>query len=279
MKFESVELNNLWKPSEQEANFGSVLIIGGSSLFHGAPVLSLTAATRQVSMVFFASPEPGMKQLAVELKSRLSAFIWIPWDQVDAYAEKADAILIGPGFMRYRNENDPGHETDHAGVYSRTVTKRLLEAFSTKQWVIDAGSLQVMDPEWIPQGAILTPNKQEFSMLFGEEFSAGAVTAMAGKYHCVIIGKNPEITYVSDGEEVYEVHGGNLGMEKGGVGDTLAGVVVGLAAHNPPLLAAAAGSFLVKSAADTLFERVGFDYNADDLAGAVFETKKQLSHF
>ena len=46
----------------------------------------------------------------------------------------------------------------------------------------------------------------------------------------------------------------------------MAGVIAGLAAKNPPLLAAAAGTFLVKETADKLFTENGYWYNADDVA-------------
>jgi len=50
----------------------------------------------------------------------------------------------------------------------------------------------------------------------------------------------------------------------------LAGVIVGLAAKNPPLLAAAAGTYLVKKTAEKLYKKVGYNFNADDLAEEVF---------
>lgn len=277
MTFDPILLKNLWKPGSELTGeeHGQVVVIGGSRLFHGAPILSLTAASRTVGMVFFASPEPDMKLMSVELKSRLSGFIWVPWDQIGAYIEQSDAVLIGPGFMRYGEEDT---DTDSTAIYTRETTKRLLEQFPNKQWVIDAGSLQVMQPEWIPKNAIVTPNMKEFQMLFGEAFSGKAVEEMAAKYHCVVVGKN-EVTHVSDGKMSYEILGGNKGLEKGGVGDTLAGMILGLVAKNPPILAAAAGSFIVKKTAERLFEKVGYGFNADDLAGAVFETKKLLVGF
>jgi NAD(P)H-hydrate repair Nnr-like enzyme with NAD(P)H-hydrate dehydratase domain len=46
-------------------------------------------------------------------------------------------------------------------------------------------------------------------------------------------------------------------------------LVVALAAKNPPFLAACAASFLTKKAADELHKKVGFAYNADDLADQI----------
>lgn len=44
-----------------------------------------------------------------------------------------------------------------------------------------------------------------------------------------------------------------------------------LTAKNPPFLAAQAASFVVKKAADELYQKVGFAYNADDLAEKIPE--------
>ncbi len=101
------------------------------------------------------------------------------------------------------------------------------------------------------------------------------MTEIAGQYGCVIAHKMP-VAMVSNGKMTYEIRGGNAGLTKGGTGDVLAGVIAGLAAKNPPLLAAAAGIWLVKQTADDLFEKVGYAYNADDLAEKVFETYRRF---
>ena len=67
----------------------------------------------------------------------------------------------------------------------------------------------------------------------------------AQKYHCVILYKDI-VAIATDGETIFEISGGNPGLTKGGTGDTLAGVVVGLASKNSPLLSAAAGAWLLK---------------------------------
>ena len=140
---------------------------------------------------------------------------------------------------------------------------------------MDGGSLQVMEKSWIPKRAVITPNKKEFMHLFGLEYSRENIEQMAKDHQCVVVGKGP-VGWVSDGETTYEVSGGNAGLTKGGTGDTLAGIIVGLLAKNNPLLAAAAGNFLLKKTAERLFDKVGYAFNADDLASGVFETKKEL---
>jgi len=269
--FDPKSLQQLYKPasdSNGEDN-GQITIIGGSHLFHGAPLLSLKAASRVVDMVFFTSPEPSIGDVTSALKSQLSSFIWVPVEEVEHYINKSDAVLIGPGFMRFKSENvDHGlrdKECDEACQQSKRLTEELLQQFPDKKWVIDAGSLQTMDPGLIPKNAVLTPNTKEFTHLFGDNITPWEA---AKKYECTVVLKG-KITKVCSPTQCVEVHGGNAGLTKGGTGDVQAGLTAALLAKNEPFLAASVASYLVKKAADQLFEKMGTMYNADDLASQI----------
>ncbi len=276
-KFDPKILKDLYKPppaSDGEDN-GQVTIIGGSKLFHGAPLLSLKVASRIVDMVFFSSPEPSVGKVANYIKAKLGSFIWVPWKEIDKYIQKSDAALLGPGFMRYKTEEShKGGDLsycDEACRMSRLITKRLLLRHPYKKWVIDAGSLQTMYPEWIPKNSILTPNKKEYSMLFGKMDIAEA----SKEYSCIICLKG-EITKVASPQEVVEISGGNAGLTKGGTGDVHAGLTVALLAKNEPFLAAQAAAYIIKKTAENLAESVGVYFNADDLADDVPKTLARL---
>ena len=286
-EFKEEELKRLFRPaanSSKEDN-GKVTIIGGSSLFHGAPILALKTASRVVDMVFFSSPEPSVGKVAEKIKSQLGSFIWVPFEEVGEYIQKSDAVLIGPGLMRYHKKiPNPKfqipNKLDKVGQETKKITETLLRQFPQKQWVIDAGSLQTMDKKFIPRNAILTPNKKEFQMLFNLKTqisnvkSKSKILNLVGKkakeYHCIIVLKLAW-TVVCSPENCVVIEGGNAGLTKGGTGDVLAGLTVGLAAKNQPFLAAAAASFILKKAADELYKKVGFAYNADDLAQKIPE--------
>ena len=79
MKFTNEDLKKLWKPREDSSgeDNGQVTIIGGSSLFHGAPMLAVKAASRLMDMVFFGSPERDLEKVAP-----VNSFIWIPWERL-----------------------------------------------------------------------------------------------------------------------------------------------------------------------------------------------------
>jgi len=285
--FTPKHLESLFRPaatSSKEQN-GQVTIIGGSDLFHGAPLLSLITASRIVDIVFFATPDKGVGETAQKLKSRLLSFIWIPWGQVGEYLKKSDAALIGPGLKRYHKEGrqPSSPHLDSAGTYTKRLTQKLLRKYPQKQWVIDAGALQVVNPSLIPQNAILTPNQKEFALLFGKippsssiNQTAQIVEKQAQKYHCIISYKAPA-SIVSDGKRTFLIKNGNPGLTKGGTGDVLAGLTCALAAKNPPLFAAPAAAYLTKAAADDLARKLGTHYNADDLAAQLPLTFHRLT--
>lgn len=290
--FNPNDLKKLYKPEDESLgeDNGQVTVVGGSRLFHGAPLLSLKVASRIVDMVFFATPEPSVGRIAEKIKSELFSFIWVPWEDTEKYIEKSDACLIGPGLMRYGGEIQNSklkiQKFDQVGQITREITRTLLGKFSDKKWVIDAGSLQVMDPEWIPENAVLTPNRKEFELLFGKELGDEGLDyedekilprlqTLTLKYKCIIVLKGPKTIICSPNESVL-VGGGNAGLTKGGTGDVLAGLTVALLAKNNPFLAASAASYITKKAADELFKNVGTNYNANDLADKIPETLSRL---
>lgn len=235
---------------------GRLLVIGGSHLFHAASLWALTVASRIVDLVHYCSvPENNM--IVATAKNEFRNGIVIPREEIDAYIEEDDCILIGPGMTR-------DNETE-------TLTNSLFRKYPNKQWVIDAGSLQMMDKSLIPARAILTPHHGEYAGLFGTE----KVEAVAKKYSCIVLLKG-DTDVVSDGIQTREIVGGNPGMTKGGTGDVLSGLIAALACKNDPVLAATAGSFINKKAGDALYKKVGPFFNATDLAYEIPVVMKEL---
>ena len=251
---------------------GKLTIIGGSKLFHGASLWSLKIASRIVDMVFYAPVEEN-RELTNKLKSELYDFICMPREEVEDYIEESDAVLIGPGLMREE--------------YTRDLTKRLLTKFPQKKWVLDAGSLQMMSPEWLKElkNVIITPHLGEFNRLFNESIKQfnnetmkqlnDLVSQKAKEYGCTIVLKGPSDIICSPTKCAYDSQG-NPGMTKGGTGDVLAGLIVALSCKNDLFLAACAGVFCQGLAGDRLFSRVGPYYNASDLCDEIPKVLKEL---
>jgi ADP-dependent NAD(P)H-hydrate dehydratase / NAD(P)H-hydrate epimerase len=279
------DIKKLWRPNEETGKYsgGQITIVGGSNLFHGAPILALKAASRIVSMVFFATPDKDQAVAdEVKIKASLASFIWVPRDDLNGYIAKSDAVLIGPGLMRNRNEAD-GWACDESGRETREMTEKLLADFSDKKWVIDGGSLQVLKPELLPKGAIITPNRKEYEMLFGEKLEtdsqliARQIGEQAKKWGIVIVHKD-RTSLVTDGDKLIQIEGGGNGLTSGGVGDLLAGLIVAFAAKNESLLAAAAASYLLKKTAEELEEERGLMFSSDDVAERIPITYGRLVH-
>lgn len=258
---------------------GQVTIIGGSKLFHGAPILSLRAASRIVSMVYFSTPEED-KEVASKIKAELSSFVWVDRSDLEGYVAKSDAVLIGPGLMR-SHVKEHGFVCDSEGGETRRLSMDLFKKFPEKKWVVDGGTLQVVEVHDLPKTSVVTPNMKEFEMLFGEKLKENIeerceqVLRLSKTCGLIILTKDA-VSVASDGKEVWIIEGGNEGLVKGGVGDVIAGLTVGFMAKNPPQFSVCAASFLVKMAAEKLSAVRGFMYNADDLADAVPEVYGEL---
>ncbi len=260
-KFDPKDLKKLYipSPSSHKGQNGKLLIIGGSQLFHAASLWSLKVASRIVDMVFYSSV-PINNELVKEQKKEFRNGIVVPRSQIESYIKEADCVLIGPGLPRSEGEEKGDDSTE-------LLSKKLLKKYPHKKWVIDGGSLQEIDPSIIPPNSILTPHHKEFEKLFGVQGSESQVLAMAKKYNCIILLKGP-IDIVCETRCV-RVSGGNAGMTKGGTGDVLAGLVAALYCKNEAFLSASAGSFINKKAGESLFKRVGYYFNASDLADEI----------
>lgn len=264
-------------PDSHKGQNGKLLLIGGSKLFHAASLWALNISSRIVDMVYYASV-PDNNEIVLAAKKEFHDGIVIRRDQIDDYIQEADCILIGPGLPR-----EEGIEEGDDDTYK--LTSRLLQKYASKKWVIDGGSLQVIDPAVIPPGSILTPHHIEFDRLFESRIMNYElrrknemhvlVQEMAKKYSCVIVYKGQE-DIVCAPTECRVVRGGNSGMTKGGTGDVLAGLIAALYCKNDQFLSAIAGSYINKKAGEKLFERVGYTFNASDLVNEIPLVMKEL---
>ncbi|MBI2034253.1 MAG: NAD(P)H-hydrate dehydratase, partial [Candidatus Levybacteria bacterium] len=235
----------------------------------------------------------------------------VPREKIEDYIEEADCVLIGPGMLRaegaisnfkFQISNlKELEDIEDEGLQTYLLTQYLLLRYSSKRWVIDAGALQMMEPEWLSQlhgNVIVTPHKGEFDRLFGHvilgsgatpesikhrdyidpgqaRMTDGKVQEFTKRYNCIVLLKGQEDIICSPSECV-KVTGGNAGMTKGGTGDVLAGLVAALACKNELFLSACAGSFINKKAGDELFKRVGYYFNSSDLVDEIPKVMRSL---
>lgn len=293
------EILQIKKPQKEshKGQNGRLLIIGGSKLFHAASLWSLTVASRIVDLVHYSST-PENNAIVHDLKTEFRDGIIVPREEVDAYIEEDDCILIGPGMVRTEGvQAESGRrkaeslkdieKIEDEGMQTAVLTNYLLAKYPKKQWVIDAGALQMMEPSLTPQHAILTPHRREFEQLklsvkrkaLSVKFETlelkEQVKLFAQEFNCIVLVKG-EVDIVSDGSRIMEIAGGNAGMTKGGTGDVLAGLIAGLSCMNDPWVATVAGSYINKAAGDSLFKKVGVYFNASDLASEIPKVMNQL---
>ena len=278
------DIKNLYLPPKgsHKGQNGRLLIIGGSHLFHSASLWALKVASRIVDLVHYSSVVEN-NELVMRLKEEFRDGIVVSRSDIESYIDEDDCILIGPGMTR-------DSETEE-------LTNRLLKKYPHKQWVIDAGALQMMDISLIPKNAILTPHHGEFEDLWMKAHSLqrtvnsreieleDRINFFAQHYQCSVLVKGEVDVVCNGGEssgricvpgECAEIKGGNEGMTKGGTGDVLAGLIAALACKNEPVLATIAGSFINKKSGDSLYKKVGPFFNASDLCDEIPKVMKKL---
>ena len=304
--FDPKILKNLYIPSpnSHKGQNGKLLLISGSKLFHSSSLWALKVASRIVDMVFYSSVDENNK-IVKDAKKEFRDGIIIPRNKIENYIQEADCILIGPGLPRKEGREAGDDDT-------KILTESLLKKCPNKKLGIEGGSLQTIDPQFIPRNAILTPHRKEFEKIFNFQFPIfnfqsnsndqiskiqKKVQEMANKYNCTIVLKGPtDIICGLDksarppklklrpsarqsqptARRCRRVEGGNAGMTKGGTGDVLAGLIASLYCKNEAFLSATAGSFINKKAGESLFKRVGYYFNSSDLVNEIPAAMKKL---
>jgi len=271
---------------------GKVLVIGGSTLFHSSPIWAAEIASHFADMVHFSSTQENNEIISSLKKSFRDGMITHQKDIPD-YVSEDDAILVGPGMIRKEisktsiiqpNFHEILQLQDEA-EYARQITRYLFQNFPEKRFVIDAGALQMIDTVWLQllkQPAIITPHQCEFERLFGisvanlsSDEKKVLIKKAAHENNSVILLKSVD-DFISDGDTVFQVIGGNQGLTKGGTGDILAGLVVSLYAKNDPIESAVIASFVLKKAAEKLSQSKGHWYNTSNLLEIIPDVLTEL---
>lgn len=252
---------------------GRVLIIGGSSLFHSASLWAAEMASHFCDMVHYSSTVENEK-IFLSLKKTFRNGMIVPKEKLMEYVKEDNVILVGPGMMREGEE----------AKYTLDLTRSLIENFPEKQFIFDAGALQVMEPEWLlslKKSAVITPHQKEFEKLFGQSLlnltikeKTKIIEETAKKYQIIILLK-AVVDIISDGKETYVVEGGNAGLTKGGTGDILSGLTTALSANNLALASAVTASILLKKTGEKLFQSKGYWYNVGNIIEMIPEVLKE----
>lgn len=261
---------------------GSLLIIGGSRQMPGAVILAATAAMRAgagklaiatgnsvAQLVALAIPESRVIGLAETDEGGIATAAAATLESMQG---RLDAVLIGPGML------------DEPAICD--FVHALLPMLDGVPVILDAAAMGVAcnsqgggDGFLGRYGAqvLLTPHAGEMAHLCGASKEAvsedpeALARRMAQRWQASVALKGP-VTYIAapDGR-LWKHEGGNIGLAASGSGDTLAGIIVGLAARGATLEQAGAwGVALHARAGDRLAERTGpLGYLTRDLAAEV----------
>lgn len=232
---------------------GKLLIIAGSSQYHGAAVLTVLAARRFVDLIYFYPGERD-SHLVHSIKQIPEVIV----EHNLSRLSEVDAVLFGSGL-------------GDSSIPCDSILKK------SKKLIVDGDGFRHIKGK-IPKGAILTPHEGEFRRLFACSGTKEYVTKMARKYSCVILKKGHK-DIISNGKTTVLNKGGNPGMTKGGTGDVLAGLTAALACKNECFIAAATASHINSYAGDMLKKKMGYNFCATDLVEqlpfAYFKLKKK----
>lgn len=255
-------------------DFGHLLVIGGSKLYHGSPAFNALAAYYAgVDLVTVVAPQRAADIIASFSPDLITYpvagdhFTPEHLSEVEALVEGKDAVVIGGGM---------GQELETLEFIRRFLTRLDRPA------VIDADAIYAaQDDEGIQELAelemfeekdfIVTPHDYEYYVLMGRKLAEGGpervedVEDAARAIELIMLQKgSPDI--ISDGVETKISNTGNPYMTVGGTGDTLAGLCGAyLALGLDPFTAACAGAFVNGCAGDLAAADLGPSFLASDL--------------
>lgn len=208
------------KENSSKGDFGTLLMLCGSSNMTGAGVLSAMGALRSgVGLVRFC----GNKETLDKIQTMLLEPVFLPIE--DIQNAKKTAFLCGCGIGR---------------EYDRQLAD-ILEGSNVVS-VLDADCINFLSQHIDVLGRmkcekILTPHPMEMSRLTGktvEEIQASREeTAMnfATKHGCYLVLKGHNTVIAAPNGYVFVNTSGSSALAKGGSGDVLAGVIASLAAQ------------------------------------------------
>ena len=263
------------KDSHKRMN-GTVCVVGGSRLYHGAPFLCASGALRSgVDLVFIAVPA----SIATAVRSLSPDFIVVPLpdskltrgnvSKLMSWVPEADVFAVGPGLGPQNPES-----------LAQALNKFKGEG---RGLVVDADALR---PQVIPSirnaNAVVTPHAGEFERLFGVKLPGDvdgrveAVRTQAKGTGETVLLKGPT-DVISDGDRVGLNEAHSPAMTVGGTGDVLTGVTAGLLAKKvAPFEAACAGAYINGAAGAAAADRLGMHITATDVVNGIAEAMKKF---
>ena len=257
--------------SSKKGDNGKALIVGGSYMYHGAPVLSSLAALRTgTDLVYTAVPKNNVQST----RSISPDLIVIPL---------ADSKLTRGSVNKLLGQipKDLDSATIGMGLAIQDVEalKILVKSLLDRdvRLSLDASALvKSILPIIKGKNVVVTPHSGEFYRLFGEEIphekklKVNFIEKIAKKYSVTILLKG-QTDIISDGIRTFlNSKTDSCAMTVGGTGDVLSGIISGLLSRNRnPLESSAAAAYLNGLAGKFVQNKIGIHMVATDLIDAL----------
>ena len=275
-------LNPIRDPESHKGMWGSLLVVGGSETYSGAPTLtSLAAYSMGLDLVYTAVPETAAVAVAsaspsmITVKLRGERLTPNNLKQLEAPLEKVSAVAIGPGL----------------GLAPDTVeaVRELVEMVNQRgvSMVLDADGLKAYaeNPIKLKVPVVFTPHSREFIVLTGSaakgtHLEKGHVVQAEAKRCGAVVLLKGSVDIISNGTYTRYNWTGNPGMTVGGTGDVLTGIVGAyLAQKADPFYAAGAAAYINGRAGDMVVEEKGYHLLPEDLIKKIPDVVEEcLSH-
>ena len=254
------------KASSRKGENGVVLIVGGSYIYHGAPILSSLAALRAGSDLVYTSVPKINAQSTRSISPNL---IVLPL--VDSKLTRGAANKLLGQIPHGLNSATIGMGLAVKDIESLgTLLKPLLNR--DVRLSLDASALvSGILPLISNKNVVVTPHAGEFKRLFGEVPSnqikdrITLVEKHAKKYQITILLKGPT-DIISNGEKTFLNPKKTPAMTVGGTGDVLSGITAAFLARNRDSLESASAAAYVNGLAGKIVQRkLGLHMVASDL--------------
>jgi len=251
--------------ASRKGDNGTVLVVGGNRIYHGAPILASLAALRSgTDLVYTAVPRSESQSV----RAFSPNFIVLPTsdDKLTLGAanrltamlpKKPHSAAIGMGMTIARPEA------------LKSLIKRLT-GLETKL-LLDASALipEILN-DITGTNTIITPHPGEYKRIFGEEAGKDEgeqilnLQRMAERYRITIVLKG-HVNVVCDRDKIALIKRATPAMTVGGTGDILSGLAAGFLSKSKPFEASLLGVYFNGVAASLAYRKLGLHVVATDI--------------
>ncbi len=265
------------KSNSRKGDNGAVLVVGGSYIYHGAPILSSLAALRSgTDLVYTSIPKIN----AQSTRSVSPNLIVIPL--VDQKLTRGSVRKLLGVIPKSLDSATIGMGLAIADVMAlKILVQKLLD--SDVRLSLDASALVKDILPLLPnKNVVVTPHIGEFKRLFGVlppsslKQRISIVEKFAKENSITILLKGPT-DVISDGKTTYIYTKKIPAMTVGGTGDVLSGLVAGILSKNRNTLESAAAATFVNGLAGKLIQKkLGLHMTSMDLIDAIPQVMKSF---